>query len=294
MTHDPNNPHSQDGSTTVPGPRSSTAVSVPTTVDTLSGLTSSAARAEIESLLRFYGLESLIDWALGLLTEGAGPSRVELELESQPAFLQRFPAIAARREAGLPPISTDEILFFERQVSELESFYGFPEGTLGEPQDFIIGDTSFNELQGLIAAEVSFRQTDAASQEAFAVFYGIGATFGELVAATINEDIGVPVLSQRIQAASVAGQAQVQGFGDLTREEAEGLVARGVDANAAGEAFSLLARSTQLTTNFTREELLSLAAGEAPAVRQFERRQRTAIAEFSGGGGFAGGTRGLA
>ena len=101
-------------------------------------------------------------------------------------------------------------------------------------------------------------------------------------------DVALPIASQQ------AGQIQQSNLAGGQIASTEGLAARGVDANAAGEAFSLLVRSTQLTTNFTREELLSLAAGEAPAVRRFERGQQTAIAQFAGGGGFAGGTRGLA
>lgn len=251
------------------------------------------------SLLSGYGLEGLLPWAMGLISEGASATRIELELENQQPFKDRFRAIFERRSqiAGgkeLAPISVDEILLYEKQVAELESFYGYPPGTLGDPQDRLAADVSYNELQSLVAQEEAFLSSDAATQEVFAQFYNIGATKGELVAAAINADMGVPLLQQRIQSANVGAQSVLAGFGDLTADEAEGLVRRGVDEGVAREAFSLLARSQQLTQNFSRQELLSLAAGEAPEVQRYQRNQQRAVAEFSGGGSFAGGTAGLA
>lgn len=284
------------GTTSTPAPGPSTSY---VTTDSLAEKTSDAAEATIRELLRTYGLEDLTSWALGLLSQGASPERVEYELEEQPAFRTRFRAIFERREQikrgrELPSISVDEILTYEKQVSALESFYGYPAGTLGDPQDRLIDDVSYSELESLVAAEQNYLLSDESMQEVFRQFYGIGATQGELVAMAINEEVGLPILQRRIQAAEVASQSVVAGFGDLTAEEAEGLAARGVDEGAAREAFSLLARSQQLTRNFTRSDLLSLAAGEAPAVEQFQRNQRRALSQFAGGGGFAGGTAGIA
>lgn len=263
-----------------------------TTVESLNEAVSDALTAEIEALLTNYGLEELTSWATGLITEGAGSDRVELELEQQPAFQRRFRAIFARREQGLPPVSVAEVLSFEQQTAQLESFYGLPEGTI-DAQEAIINDQSYNELQAALATEVSFRQSDPETQAIAREFYGIGGNQGELLGAVLNETVGLPVVQQRIQAAQVASQARVQGFGDLTREEAESLTERGVDVNAARETFALLSRSEQLTRDFTRADLLSLAAGEAPAVQQLEEARQEAQAVFQGGGGFAGGVAGL-
>ena len=263
-----------------------------TTVESLNNAVSDALVASIEAMLGDYGLEELAGWATGLLTEGASADRIELELENQPAFQRRFPVISQRREAGLPPVSVAEVLQYERQVAELESFYNLPEGTL-DAQGAMADDRSYNELQSVVAAEVAFRQSDPETQAFARQFYGMGATQGEVIGALLNEDVGLPVLQQRIQSAQVAGQASVAGFGDLTREEAEDLVSRGVDENEAREAFSLLARSSQLTRNFSRSQLLSIAAGEAPALEALEDSRDAALSVFRQGGGFAGGIAGI-
>lgn len=269
------------------------------TTESLATATAPAQRRLLKGWLQGFGLEGLTDWAAGLLTDGASLDRIELELEDQQAFRDRFPAIFRRREQiasgrNIMAISASDVLSYERQVAELESFYGYPEGTLGDPQDRLVDDVSFSELENLVALEQDFLLSDPVTQQTFEEFYGIGATQGELVGAVINKDLGIPVLQQRIQAANVASQSVVAGFGDLTPEEAESLVARGVDEGGAREAFSLLARSRQLTQNFSRSDLLSLAAGEAPAIDRFERNQRSALAQFQGGGSFAGGTAGIA
>lgn len=262
--------------------------------DTMSdGDYSAWAQDTIRQLLRNYGLEELTDWAMKLLDEGAPPSKVEYELENQPAFKRRFPAIEQRRQAGLPPVSVNQILDFERQVSELESYYGYPSGTLGDPQGHMVRDVSYNELQAAVAEEQAFLLSDPETQATMQRFYGVGATQGEVIGAVINSNVGLPVLQQRIQAANVGAESVVAGFGQLTRDEAERLVERGVNEQAAAEAFSLLARSTQLTSNFTRDQLLSLAAGEAPAVQQYELSRDTALSQFGGGGNYASLTRGL-
>lgn len=264
----------------------------PITTESLNSSLSDALRSEIERMLQSYGLEGLTDWATGLLTDGASSDRIEIELEQQPAFQQRFPIIAQRRAEGLPPVSVAEVLAYERQVDELESFYGLPAGTING-QEAMGADMSYNELQAGLAAEVAFRQGDPETQRMAQEFYGMGATQGEVLGMLINEEVGLPVLQQRVQAASVAGSASVQGFGDLTREESEDLVSRGVDEAAAREAFGLLARSEQLTRSFSRSQLLALAAGEQPAIEALEESREEALSVFDQGGSFASGVAGL-
>ena len=262
------------------------------TVESLDASTSDVLFASIEAMLAQYGLEDLTSWATGLLADGASADRIELELAEQPAFKERFPVIEQRQSAGLPPVSVAEVLAYERQVAELISFYGFPPGTLNA-QEAMANDKSYNELQSAVALEVSFRQSDPDTQAFAEQFYGLGATQGEVIGALINEEVGLPVLQQQIQAASVAGEASAQGFGQLTAEEAEDLVSRGVDEAAAAEAFGLLSRSTQLTSSFSRSQLLSLAAGEAPAIEALEEARDSALAVFNEGGQFTGGTAGI-
>ena len=168
---------------------------------------------------------------------------------------------------------------------------GCPEGTI-DAQEAMINDQGYNELQAAVAQEVAFRQADPETQAVAREFYGMGGTQGELLGAILNESVGLPVVQQRIQAAQVASQARVQGFGDLTRQEAEELAGQGVDVDVARQTFGLLSRSEQLTRDFTRAELLSLAAGEAPATQRLEEARQEAQAVFTGGGGFAGGVAG--
>ncbi len=266
----------------------------PVTTDSLTTTQSAALEAQITQLLQGFGLADLTSWAVSLLNNGAtSQAQIEIELEDQPAFRERFGAIFARREAGLSPVSVEEVLYFEKQVGELESFYGFPAGTL-DAQDFLAEDRSYNEIQATVAAEVQFRQSDPDTQRYAQQFYGIGATQGEVIGAIINSDIGVPALQQRLQAAAVAGEASAQGFGELTAAEAEDLVSRGIDEKTAAQTFNLLSRSEQLTRDFSRSQLLSLAAGEAPAIEELERKRGEALSVFDQGGAFAGTVGGLA
>ena len=77
------------------------------------------ALARLTQILNQYGLGSLTTWALEKLRQGASEAQILIELYDQPAFKQRFPAIDARKQNGLTPISPAEILEYEQRVNQL-------------------------------------------------------------------------------------------------------------------------------------------------------------------------------
>ncbi|MCP4227368.1 MAG: hypothetical protein GY773_28825, partial [Actinomycetia bacterium] len=113
---------------------------IPPTTGSLDALSSPFLAEQVQAFLAPLGLEGLVDWAMGILGEGGfSQDKLEIELERQPAFLERFPAIFERREAGLPPVSVSDVLIYERQVADLVSFWGIPVGVI-DPQQTLADD----------------------------------------------------------------------------------------------------------------------------------------------------------
>lgn len=274
---------------------------VPPTIASLEDLVSPALRAEVQAFLQPFGLEDLTDWALGTLGDGSfSPAQISIELETQPAFIQRFPTIFERRENGDPPVSIAEVLQFERQVSELASFWGIPEGVI-DAQTQMTNNRSFNELQAVVADVAQFANEDPETVAQLTALYGVGVTRGEMIAFALDQDATLPIVQTRLEAARIAGAADQQGFGQLTAQEAELLSRQGLDPDQALQSFALLANSTELFgtlpgqagEGFTREDQLALAAGDATVAQRLDTERQRRLGVFDEGGGFAGGVAGI-
>ena len=257
----------------------------------------------IANLLRQYGLDHLADWAYAQLTEGRSPDEVQIGLRERPEFRQRFRGIFDREDKGLPAMSVDEYLSWEKQASALMHTYGMPAGFYDEPEDFadMIGaDVSPVELeQRLNMYADAATHAPAEVRDALADMYGVGE--GGLAAYYADPDRGLQVLQSQFQAAKVAGAARRQSFGALTAEEAERLASTGLDEAGATEQFGLLSTLAEAVNalpgesaaGLDRETLLGAVSGDAQARERVKMRTQTRLATFAGGGAYATGQGGV-
>lgn len=261
------------------------------------------AVALVTQILRSYGLEELSGWAEGLIRGGATPARIEVELYEQPAFRKRFRAIFARQERGLPPISPEEVMAYERQRAQVMRMYGFPEGFYDDPDDAVEGlvnDVSINEVEQRAATWVDFAR-NRAPEVRLELQRLYGVTDGALAAYMMDPDRALPLIQRQANAALVGFAAQRNNFGFLTASEAERFGELGIGSEDAAQRFGVLGRLGEVLGErvgdqqqaLSREGVLGAAYGDASATDEVERRQRRAAAEFEQGGGFAGSSSGL-
>lgn len=276
----------------------------PTTPPTGPTAAQQDAIAIIDGLLAQYGLSSLDQWAWGLITQGAGASQVELELQQRPEFKARFPGIELRQKAGLPPISAAQYLAYEDQAAALFNQAGLPKGfydTTDHLANFIGQDISITELgervkQGYQAA----MQAPAEYRQALNDLYGVDS--GHLAAFFLDPAQAEPLIMQKFTAAKIAGEGLLTGYGELGVTPAEQLAAQGVTEQAARQGLSALAKQGQLfqalpgTAETAIGQDVQLGAefgGNAADQQAIEQRASQRVAAFQGGGDFAGGAHGL-
>jgi len=263
------------------------------------------ARTVIRNLLTQYGLADLVPWAMNKLTSGASGDQVRLEMRDQPAYRQRFRAIFEREQRGLPPISADYVLEYERQRSSLLRAYGLPSGFYDQPDDAVrdlVNDVSVAELQTrVVSGFARLQATDPAVRDEFQRQNNL--TDGQLAAFFLDPDRALPIIKQAVTTAEIGAAARTTGFGAISTSEATRLSTLGVDAEEALSGFQSLRRLEPVVNAaieggpMSREAQLEAVFGDDPTQRQsLERRigVRRAIGESSAGSfatdreGFAG------
>lgn len=250
------------------------------------------AQAQISSVLAEYGLESLGPWAYDLMVQGYDLGYILNELRNRPEFEERFPAIAARRAAGLPPLSPAEYVATERAYDaymhasgltgmfDRKSLYtAWLSGDVSPAEAKARADTAFQAVQ---AEPLEVR---AEMQRMFGVLAGPAS-----VAYYLDPKNSLPKIQQQLQQAEIGGASIRSMYGLISVDEAAMLGNLGVDANAAEQGFGDLVRRRELLTALPGEngETISrqdqLAAefqGDAVAQEKFERmaqRRRNAVA----------------
>jgi hypothetical protein len=258
-----------------------------------------ASWAAFEQMLRNYGLGELVGWAKDQFTQGRTPDEINLSLEEQPAFRRKYSAIFDRRDKGLPPTSVDDIMSYRQQALNLESFYDLPAGMLSDDVNVnsaITRDVSFAELEHRVTLGASVALNQPPEVAAWLQdTYGIGQ--GGLIAYFTDPDHAMPFIERAAASGLVAGASQRQGFGALSRAEAEQLAQAGVTSDQANEAFGQLAQAKELLDPLAgsgenaigRDVALGVVEGEAGAVSALQKRARQRVAAGQGGGSFAGG-----
>lgn len=263
------------------------------------------AWAYIRNLLDSYGLpESLADWAWDQIIGGVSAEQIALDLQDRPEFQARFPAIAERRAKGLPAISPAEYVAYERTAAQIMRAAGLPPGFYDDPTDFagfIARDVSIAELNDRVN-EGYQRVVNAPPEvrDAFSEFFGVQGD-GALAAFMLDPDRAAPTLKRMVTQADIAGRARDAGGLNVSLERAGELADIGITGLQAQQAAANVAERAALfaETVGDREDLTgeregldyALGVGDASAV---DRRQRSRVAAFRGGGGAAAGQAGVA
>jgi len=270
----------------------------------------------IKKTLAFYGLSDptlLTDvenaWRGQQITPEMNIDQIGIVMRDSQAFKDRFPANDTLRNAGKPQKSISEYLRLEADYAATLRGYGLPAGFYDDPvtdfQNFITNDVSPNEVA--FRAEQGYRAVRDADPEVvkqFKELYGVDE--GALAAYFIDPDRMRPQMDQfaaqrQAQAAQVAAQGRLQAGLNLTRQEAESLVAQGASPEAAAQGFAQLQGTQELfqavpgEEEITRQQMIEGVVGtRAEAAQRIARRARRRRAEFEGGGGFATSQTGIA
>jgi hypothetical protein len=254
---------------------------------------------EVALMLEAAGLGSLIGWYESKLIEGASPAEIALLLQEQPAFKNRFKAIAARKEMGLPALSPSEVLRYEQEARGLLRASGLPEGFydhFDDFADFLIADVSIPELAERV--QQGYDRVREAAQEVKDAFYDFFGVSGPdaLAAFFLDPERAVPLLKTFVGAAGVGGAAKMFGF-NMDRGRAERLARASMDETKTRAAFSALVEDRALfsesfhgeNTDLRMEfEGLDAAAGiSEQALRMIEERRQLRLSRLGGRGGGA-------
>lgn len=256
--------------------------------------------AQIDALLKSYGLDDLSDWAKQEFQAGKTVDQVILDLRQQKSFQTMYSAIFDREAKGLPPVTVAEIQSYRNQALQNEHLYGLPTGFLSSMQNvnkLIAGDVSMQELTTRVQEAATLAQTVPAEQrQAFQDMYGVGQ--GELTAYFADPDHAQPMLEKQYNASAAAGGAIAAGYGPLTGTEAEKAAGYGLNFQQARNAFGKVEQAKQLfdplngadgTTGLSREDQIAAASGDPVAIAKMQKVADTRTAEFQAGGAFAGG-----
>lgn len=263
------------------------------------------AFAAIKAYLDDMGLGGLAEWAWNHIVNGSSDEVIKLDLKNQKQFQDRFWYVFERQKNGLPTMTVNEALNYEKQATTMMRAAGLDSSfwsgrKLGE---MIAGDVSLDELQQRLVTtrQMAFELPEEVRAE-FRRLYGINET--QIAAYLLDPDTAEPLLARQAQAAQIAGAGLRAGVGGVSREEAERIGSLGYDAQRAGQVFSQIGQAQELFTplvgqqNAERsigrgEQFAAMFEGDAQARNTLERRQRSRQAVFESGGGFAANREGL-
>lgn len=255
--------------------------------------------------------DSLADWALAVIIEGASGAELTQRLYMRPEFKHRFRVIGEMQKRGMAAPSPQEVLAYEKGVAELMHAAGMPPGFYDQPDDFVdlmVNRVSVNELADRVNR--GFQRVAAGSRsvrEAFASFFGPSGD-AALASMFLDPKKALPALMQQVGAAEIAGAGFNFGF-KVSRERSMEAASQGFDFNAAMDRFAGLGQVSPLFQETISEgqdlraeeegvESVFALSGAGEATKAIERRQQERQAAFQGGGGpqssTSTGARGLA
>lgn len=258
-----------------------------------------AGFAQLDSILRGMDLAELIPWARAQFIEGATADQVTVGLRSQDAFRQKYAVIFEREKKGLPPVTVADVINYRQKANELSTMYGLPRGFL-DINELMLRDVSANELASRVQMASAYvdERTDITAQ--MKEMYGLDR--GAAIAYVLDPDTGDAAVRRTYQSAQVASQATRQGFGQLSKAEAEQLAGLGVSEADAARGFSTLAAAGELTKTLegessasaiTRQDQLDAVAGSMPAQQKLDRLAQERKSVFAAGGAFEQTNKGM-
>lgn len=204
-------------------------------VDRAAPLVPTSAQQTITNFLAPYGLESLGTWAWNLYRQlGGGQTAldtIQFELPNQPAYQQRFPAIAARQKAGLPTLTPAQYLQYEATVDASLAQVGAPSQIrAGTPAfaklttDMLTGDVSASEASArIVNGYATVRDADPSVRQWFGDKFGAQGD-AALLTTFLAPEHSLTALQEMEQQAQVGGSAARSGI-DLGLSTAQRIAA---------------------------------------------------------------------
>lgn len=258
-----------------------------------------AVGPQLARVLQQYGLTSLTQWASDALVKGWTEDQLMLEMYNRPEFRTRFAGMFQREAKGLPPMSVDEYLSYEKTVTATASMWGM---TLSK-----------DEIDNMIGNDVSAQEADTRMQIAATAAYDSdpetraelerlwGITGGQVMKYWMDPKKELGNLQQQYRIGEIAGQALRSNYGQITEAQARRLTEAGLTRDTALSGFEQFARQAQLFSplDFGEQAIgqdvqIEALAGDASAGQAIEQRAERRKAEFSGGGEFVAGKEGFA
>lgn len=253
---------------------------------------------------------SLLSVISDAAVKGATPDELIAMLYAQPAFQQRFPAIKARADKGLPPITPADYVNYERTFSEAISQYGVPlprsGGDFHRMVDTLLeNDVSAQELVNdrIGKAWSELQKAPAAVRaagEAAMGIHGDAALLGQILDPTET----APHVQKLADAALIAGTGNSQYGLHFTAQRAQQLADTDLASHLSdfqkladlAPIFDQQIGETQNAKITAEGAGAGAIAGEAGASAQLNRAMEERKAELSGSSGEAvtqGGVLGL-
>ena len=262
------------------------------------------AKDAIDAQLAQYGLSGLTDalwtnYTNGLVDMGNLEAAV-YALRNEKVYKERFKANESRtnpnRPGGpLPELLPSEYIDLENKYKEVIRVNGLPAGfydSIDDTQKLIEGVVSPAEFQRRI--EQGYNAVSNADPEVLRQFKELyGVSQGQLAAYFIDPARGETLIKQQADAAKIAASASTLANLQLTKSFAEDLARSGV-ADISAETFTKVGKLGELSTAMAGETALSAeqivgsqAGTNTQAALELERRRRSRVGEFQGGGQFA-------
>jgi len=268
-----------------------------------------AARDIALDILRQYGLESLIGNLDAAIaddpTQFISPyaqQAVFRAVRDTELYKQRFKGLIDRERNGYPPIDEQTYLANEDAYRQTLAVNGMPRGfydTQADFANFIANDINPEELDTRIRQGYrAVRETEPGTKEELRRLYGVDEA--DLAAYFLDPARAETELVRKAEAARRANAAREQQF-QLTAQQAEELVNRGIGQETASERFQALAQQQGLFQPQMRgeevigqEEQIAAAFGtSAAAAQRVATRRRRRQAEFEAGGQLTAGQTGV-
>lgn len=270
------------------------------------------ARTDSFSVLKTYlakyqlsGLEGAVrDIIFGGTVDLSSPDAILFSLREQPDYVKRFAGNQGRVKNNLAELDPGTYIGMENQYRQLMQSNGFDKGFYDDQSDFeqfIAGDVSISELQTRIEQGFNLvRNADPAVKAQMKQLYGVGDE--QLAEFFLDQKRALPLFkdfekTKKARAAGIAARGFEQGGIQLEALEAEGLVDRGITAETAADRFASRKSMSGLYDRMTGEEALTreqeLGATfgfDTDALLALQGRQKKRVAQFQGGGRFAGTT----
>lgn len=261
------------------------------------------AYSRLNAVLADYGLGTLGQSVQSWLVEGLSEAEIVQRMRDTSEYKTRFPAIAARKAAGMSPISEGEYVAYEKSARQMMRAAGLPEGFYDGNDDFtkfLGNDLSLAELgdRVTLAANAAFKMPKEARDKL--TEWGMGP--GDITAFWLDPDKAQPLLERKYNASLLAGASTRAGYASINEQTANQLDQWGTTEDQAEQGFGALADSKELFQSLDRtedvigqdEQLAGVFGGDAMAARRREQRRRKRESTFSGGGGFTSTQAGLA